>query len=340
MPKSPRDLNRLSDDRLLNTRICDLQVDLKGTVVEKCIAQVHSELEKRGIAFRPHYWLSDEWFSPDEVPGVAIPFYLTHPRLKRLERKQLLEVEGSSTEECLRILRHEVGHAIDTAYRLRRRRKFRETFGSISQPYRETYQPQPFSRDYVLHLDLWYAQAHPIEDFAETFAVWLRPGSRWRSRYKGWPALQKLQYVEEVMKGLAGKKPLVNSRAKVDPISRLRKTLGEHYQSRRDHYGIDMPDFYDHDLRRLFSAQPEHSKNLSASAFLNRKRFELRRAVGKWTGEYQYTIDQVLSEMIARCRELKLRLRDSEDETKQNVAILLTVQMMNYLHEGHHRIAI
>jgi len=120
----------------------------------------------------------------------------------------------------------------------------------------------------------------------------------------------------------------------------LKKTLGEHYQARREHYGHDVPDFYDHDLRRLFSDQPEHSKNLSASAFLSRKRRELRVVVGRWTGEYQYTIDQVITEMIVRCRELKLRLREAEEETRQNTAILLTVQMMNYLHEGHHRIAL
>lgn len=340
VPKQNRKLDKLTDDQLLAMRLCDLGVSLSGTHVEKCIAQVHDELKARKIRFRPHYWLSDEWFSPDGIPGVAVPFYLTHPRLKKLERKQLLDVEGGSTEECLRILRHEIGHAIDSAYRIRRRRKFRDLFGSITQPYSETYQPQPFSRDFVLHLDHWYAQVHPIEDFAETFAVWLRPRSRWRSRYKGWPVIEKLQYVDDVMKEIGDRKQTVSSKARVDSLPRLRKTLGEHYQSRRDHYGFDLPDFYDRDLRRLFSDQPEHSKNLSASAFLNRKRIELRRSVGQWTDGNQYTIDQVLSEMISRSRELKLRLCDSEDETKQNTAILLTVQITNYLHEGHHRIAI
>lgn len=320
--------------------MCDLKLTLKGTMIERCIEQLHSELAARGINFRPHYWISDEWFSPDSVPGVAVPFYLVHPRLKRLERKQFLEVEGGTVEQCMRILRHEVGHAIDTAYRLRRRRRFREVFGAVSQPYCETYQPHPFSRDFVLHLDHWYAQAHPIEDFAETFAVWLRPRSRWRSRYKGWPALHKLYFVDDVMREIAGKRAVVSSRAFVDPISQLRKTLGEHYQARREYYNYDVPDFYDYDLRRLFSDQPEHSKQLAASSFLSRKRRELRMVVGRWTGEYQYTIDQVISEMIVRCRELKLRLRFDEDETKQNAAILLTVQIINYLHKGHHRIAL
>ena len=76
------------------------------------------ELEARGVTFRPHYWLSDEWFTPDGVPGVAIPFYLAHPRLAKLELAQMLEVEGGDATSCLRILRHEVGHAIDNAYEL------------------------------------------------------------------------------------------------------------------------------------------------------------------------------------------------------------------------------
>ena len=66
----------------------------------------------------PHAWLSDEWFSPDNTPGIAIPFYLAHPRLMRLERRQILEVEGGTASECLRILRHETGHVVQHAYRL------------------------------------------------------------------------------------------------------------------------------------------------------------------------------------------------------------------------------
>lgn len=333
-------LDFLSDDELLDMRMCDLGLSIAGTPVEDRISQLYSELADRGISFRPHCWLSDEWFSPDGVPGIAIPFYLAHPRLTRLERKQVLEVEGGNHDWCMKILRHEAGHCIDTAFRLRRRKSYREVFGRVSAPYPDYYRPKPYSRSYVLHLDMWYAQSHPVEDFAETFAVWLRPRSRWRTQYQGWPALRKLEYVSKTMDSIVDRKPLVKSRAHVDPMRTLKKTLREHYANKRAHYGLEKPSFYDRDLRRLFSDKPEYAKNATACSFLRRCRTELRKSVAKWTGEYQYTIDQVLSEMIERCRELKLRLSCSEVETKRDIMVLLTVQTMNYLHEGNHRVAL
>lgn len=334
------DLRNLTDDELLDLRFCDLDLTIAGTTIEGRVNQLYEELSEREINFRPHCWLAEEWFSPDGIPGIAIPFYLADPRLIRLERKLMLEVEGGTKEWCMRILRHEAGHAIDTAYRLRRKKRYRDVFGKVSQAYPEFYQPKPYSKSFVLHLDMWYAQSHPVEDFAETFAVWLRPRSRWRSRYKSWPALKKLEFVDEAIGQIRGKKPTITSREHVDPVRKVKKTLRQHYSDKRDHYGLDYPNFYDRDLRRVFSNMPEHAKFPSAATFLNRIRPELRRSISKWTGEYQYTIDQVLSEMIERCREMKLKLRGSESETKRDVAILVTIQTMNYLHEGHHRVAL
>jgi hypothetical protein len=330
----------MSDFELLDVRMCDLDLSLKSSFLAPRLQQLSEELEERGIQFRPHVWYSDEWFSPDGIPGIAIPFYLGHPRLMRLERSQMLDVEGGNHEWCMKILRHEAGHAIDTAYRLRRRKSYRETFGRVSTPYPSYYRPKPYSRDYVLHLDMWYSQSHPTEDFAETFAVWLRPRSRWRAQYKDWPALSKLEYVNETMAELAEQKPLVRSRSAIDPLNSLTKTLGEHYRQRRQYYSVDYPSFYDRDLRQIFSDRQEANGNLTAAMFLRKIRGELRRCVSKWTGECQYTIDQVLSEMIDRSRDLKLRLDKSETETKQDIMVLLTVQTMNFLHEGYHRVAL
>lgn len=333
-------LNFLSDDELLDLKMCDLGLAISGTFIEDRIEQLYGELADRGLNFRPHCWLSDEWFSPDGVPGIAIPFYMAHPRLMRLERKQILDVEGGTHDWFMKILRHEAGHAIDTAYRLRRRKNYRNVFGRVSLPYPDYYMPKPYSRSYVLHLDMWYAQSHPVEDFAETFAVWLRPRSRWKVQYRDWPALKKLEYVCEEMKSLQDRKPVVVSRAHIDPLRSIRKTLREHYEKKREYYGLEHPNFYDRDLRRLFSDKPEHARMQTAAAFLRRCRSDIRRSVAKWTGEYQYTIDQVLSEMVERCRELKLRLAAGEEETKRDLMILLTVQTMNFLHEGHHRVAL
>src|SRR5262249_17852902 len=247
-----------------------------------------------GLKFKPHYYLADEWFTPDGVPGIAIPFYLAHPRLAKLEETEMLEVEGGDPETCLRILRHEAGHAIDNPYRLRRRPTRRPLVGSPATDYPEYYLPKPYSKSFVQHLDHWYAQSHPDEDFAETFAVWLDPHSMWATRYAGWPAQRKLEYVDRLMRKLAGTRPAVPSKRLVDPLARIKKTLGEHYRKKREHYGLDHPDFYDSDLRRLFSSAPEYAKNAPAARFVQRIRKEVRTTVASFTDSYQYTIDQLL----------------------------------------------
>jgi hypothetical protein len=179
-----------------------------------------------------------------------------------------------------------------------------------------------------------------VEDFAETFAVWLRPGSRWRSRYKDWPAIKKLECVDQMVNEVRDHKPIVSNRERIEPLRTIRKTLRQHYKKKRKHYAFDHPSFYDRDLRRLFSDQPDDSRKPSAATFMSRIRPELRRAVSTWTGEYQYTIDQVVSEMIERCRELNLRVAIDETDAKRDAMILVTVQTMNYLHQGHHRVAL
>jgi len=331
------------DEELLQWRLCDLGVKLEGTPLEGRVERLYAELEARGLVFRPHCWLSEEWFSADGVPGIAIPFYLAHPRLMRLERAQMLEVEGGNEAWCMRILRHEAGHCYDTAYRLHFRRRWRETFGSYGQPYPEYYRPKPYSRSYVLHLDSWYAQSHPAEDFAETFAVWLKPRSAWRTQYRGWPVMKKLRYVDELMQEIKGRRPAVRSRRRPASLREVRKTLGEHYREKRARYGLDYPNFYDRDLRRLFaepSPATSNGRRGSAASFLRRIRPELRRVVAEWTGEYRYTIDQVLGEMIDRCSELNLRLDKPEDQARRDALVMLTMQTMNFLHGGRHRLAL
>jgi putative zinc-binding metallo-peptidase len=337
---TPVDWTTLSDEKLLEVRMCDLGVTVEGTELEARIAVIAGELEARGVRFRPRYWLSDEWFTPDGVPGVAIPFYLAHPRLARLELAQMLEVEGGDETSCLRILRHEVGHAIDNAYELRRRPTRRRLFGNPATPYPEYYTPKPYSKSFVHHLDHWYAQSHPDEDFAETFAVWLDPQSKWGSQYLGWPAQRKLEYMDRLMRELARRRPAVKSKRQVDPLPRLRKTLGEHYRRKREHYGLDHPDFYDSDLRNLFSDSSAYAKNTTAASFVRKIRKEVRSTVASFTDSYQYTIDQLLEKIIGRCRDLNLRLMDSEESTKVDFMVFLTVQTMNYLHSGRHRVAL
>jgi hypothetical protein len=322
-----------SDDELLDLRLSDLAPDLaiEGTWLEQRIEQLHRELERCGIVFRPHFWLSDDWFTPEGVPGVALPFYLVHPRLARLEEAQMLEIEGGTPEWCMRILRHETGHAIDNAFRLRRFRRRQQLFGTSTSPYPESYAPRPYSKSFVLHLENWYAQSHPDEDFAETFAVWMTPRSAWRRTYAGWPALKKLEYVDELMWHLAGKTPPVTNRRQIDPLRSLKRTLRQHYAKKRERYGRALPDFADRDLRRLFSDSPAFRDRPTAASFLRRVRSNVSRRVARTTGAYQYAVDQVLEDIISRCRALGLRLTAPEDQTMIDFAILLAVHTMSSL---------
>jgi hypothetical protein len=334
------DWTRLDDEQLLDLRFCDLPLSLESARLRSRIDQLLQELQRRELTFRPHFWIAEEWFNPDGVPGIAVPFYLAHPRLMLLERRQMLEVEGGTRAWCMKILRHEAGHAIDAAYRLDERRDWRAVFGNANRKYPQYYQPRPYSKRFVMHLDWWYAQSHPSEDFAETFAVWLKPGSAWRQRYAGWPALRKIEYVDALMRDVGTRTPPVRSKAEVEPLHRNRRTLREHYDEKRRRYGTDFPELYDRDLRRLF---PEVAAGVAAEPawrFLRRHRRDLRRLISRWTSQYQYTIDQVLREVIHRSRELSLAAPSDAPELKLHAAVLLAVQTMNYLHSGRHRLAL
>jgi hypothetical protein len=313
-------------------RIRDLGLKLEGTWVEACVEQLYAELAKRDIALRPHVWLSDEWFSPNNVPGIAVPFYLVHPRLIRLERSMMLEAEGASKAECMRILRHEAGHAMQHGYRLHRRPSYRKLFGKSSTKYPTSYRPKPASRHFVHHLRAYYAQAHPDEDFAETFAVWMQPRARWRKRYQGWGALRKLEYVDSLIEGLEGRRPPVTSRLRVAPITQLTSTLREYYDEKRAFYAVDFPSTYDSELSRVFSTSPNDAGRELASRFITRHANEIRALVSRWTGESEFTIDQLLRDMIVRSRALKLRVVGPDPKALLDFAGMLAVRSVHFLY--------
>lgn len=335
---APRDLAKFSDAELLRLRFCDLPVHIENTPLSARVARLHGELDRKRVGWKPHAWLSEEFFTPDGVGGIAIPFYLAHPRLVRLERRMMMEAEGATQQECLRILRHEAGHAIDEAYALTARPEYRAVFGPPEQPYPIAYQPQPNSRDYVLNLNAWYAQAHPVEDFAETFSVWLSPQSRWRQRYAGWPALKKLETVDRWMRDLADTPPVVTSRAVVEPIEETKRTLGEHYRAKTAFYSLDWVANFDRELQRFLASEKGHAHRPTALSVLRRFRRELREMVADGAGVHQYTVDQLIRLVMGRCRALGLRTRFSAGATKEHFLVLLTAQTMNVLHRGYNRI--
>src|SRR3954468_10252180 len=320
------------DERLLKLRLKDLKLSFRGTWLSACLRELNAEMAEKGLRrVRAHGWISSEWFSPGNTPGIAFPFYLAHPRLVRLERKMIIDVEGGTHAECMRILRHEAGHVLQHSYALHRDPRWRRLFGRSSIRYPKYYRADPTSRNFVQHLRLWYAQSHPDEDFAETFAVWLRPRSNWRARYAGWPALKKLEYVDELMGEIAAQRPLLTRRERVDPLSELTDTLAEHYRKKLALYAFDTPKTYDRDLRRLFSDDPRHHRSQAASTFIRHNRARIRELVSKWTGEYQLTLDAILDDMIVRCRELNLRAVGSERKLMMEFTVLLTAKTVHAL---------
>src|SRR5450631_3150543 len=296
----------LTDDQLLSLQFCDRKLTIEGTDLEEAIDRLYRELATRGIRFRPHCWLAQEWFSPDGIPGIAIPFYLAHRRLMSIERRFMREVEGGNRNWLMRILRHEAGHAIDSAYRLRRRSRYRAVFGPASLPYPDTYRPRPGSRRFVQHLGAWYAQAHPTEDFAETFAVWLKPNSAWRREYRGWPAYAKLEFIDSLADELKRGKPFVSDRSRIEAVNQDTRTLREHYQDKLAHYRMPRRSGADDLLHTVSTVAPRTRGRVKASTLLRELRLPLRQQTLRSGAFSEYLVHQVLRLMIERCESLNL----------------------------------
>ena len=324
----------LKDEELLALRICDLGLSLEQSELKPRVDQLYEELAAHGVSLRPDAYLGDEWFSPEGVPAIAIPFYLAHPRLKALELHQMMEVEGGTLEWCQMLLRHECGHAIDHAYRFSSRKDWRIIFGSPEAEYApETYTPRPYSKSFVRHLPNWYAQAHPDEDFAETFAVWLASApDDWRRRYQAWKALEKLEYVNALMQEATDGSPLVIRGRRISEANKLRRTLARHYAARRRLYAEDFPDFYDADLRQIFGKGKPG--NEPAVKVMRRHRDSLIESIVQWTGQRKYIVSTLVRKVTERCRELRLMAPCDSVHLHFELASYLATLVTNHLYTG------
>jgi len=327
----------LSDSELLQLRFKNLPISIKDSEIEPLIKQFYLEMEWKGLKFKPQLFLGDEWFSPEGMNCIAIPFYLAHPKLRALEKSKMLEVEGGDDKEFMKLLRHEAGHCFDHCYKFSKRKKWQKIFGSPDQDYKpETYRPQPYSKSFVKHLDRWYAQAHPDEDFAETFAVWLDPDSNWREVYADWPvALAKIQYVDDLVQESFKLKNHAEAGRPPSAVAHLSSTLEKYYIKKKKENADTYPDFYDSDLKRIFNGGEMHAKKeFSAAAFMNRHRKEIVSTVTWATHEKKIIVDALVKRLATRCKELDLRLGKSDLQTTMEVSSFLTSLVKNYLFTG------
>lgn len=331
------DIAALNEEQLLALRISDLPLAIEGTWLADCIAQLYKELEDKGLKFRPACYLADEWLTPLGEPVIGIPFYLAHPALARLEKKMMLEAEGESREECMKLLRHECGHAISYAYQLHKKKRWQQLFGPSSKEYGDTFRFRPYSRNYVRHLDGFYAQFHPDEDFVETFAVWLTPDSNWQKTYQGWPALKKLLYVSELMTSVAGKEPIASKGVKHWNFKNIKVTLNNFYKKKREFWAEQFPDFHDGNLKKIFTAEAQGESKLAAVSFIKRYEKDIVANIVRWTGERKYVVSNLLKAVAQRSKELKLFASGDHALALANLSSYISTLVMNYIYTGWYR---
>jgi hypothetical protein len=305
-----RDWRELGERDLLATRLCDLDLDVRTErpALARAIERLERDLAARRVALRPHVWLSTSWFSPDGVPGIAVPFYLAHPRLVRMEEAHTGEAEGADQATAIKLLRHEAGHAVDSAFRLHASKSWRDTFGAFGASYRADYSPRPYRREFVLHLDAWYAQSHAAEDFAETFAVWLDPRSRWRETYADWPCIWKLEWVDERMHSIAGRRPSVQSRETPWALEECEWTLAQYYAHKRARRERERAPTLDRELRGLFAPRAESARSAATRREVATLLRELARRTRGLDFEERYVQREVVRTLALRGDRLGLAI--------------------------------
>jgi hypothetical protein len=326
----------IEKERILQNKIAELGLRIEGTYLQTVVERLYAELDAAGIALKPKVYLSDEWSCPDGVPVIGIPFYLADRKLSRLEDEMMDGIEAETEEEILSYLRHEAGHAFNYAHKLYDTEEWLATFGTYSAPYRDDFVPQPFSRNYVRHIPGWYAQKHPDEDFAETFAVWLDPHSNWREAYRDWGCYQKLLYVDEIVRQYGPKAPVVTGEDYDFASEALVYSIAEHYKKTRPPL-LELPAEFDRDLMEIFrSDRPtETAQRIAADQFIIRHRRFLVARIAHWTGLYDVLVRSLVNHFVDRCQKLELWLDpDDSDEALVDLVACVSALAMNRLYKG------
>ena len=327
--KAPREVQEI-----LGKPISQLGLKLEGSPLEPLVQRLYRELDRKGLKkFRPPCYLTDEWGCPSGEPIIGIPFYLADPRLSYLE-KEINDLE--TRRQVMMYLRHEAGHALNYAYGLYKTPEWKQIFGPYRRRYRDDYRPVAFSRSYVRHMEGWYAQKHPDEDFAETFAVWLTPGSGWRKRYQGWPALEKLRYVDRIAKQFGDTTPLRPRGRKDITTDDMEATVQDFYLAVLNDQPSpgDLP--LDSDLQDIFKVGRRRKIGVRPAAELLRdNRQALVEKLTYWTGVQRPLVRRLVEAMETRVEQLGLMADIKKDrEYLTEITVYATALAMNYITRG------
>ena len=317
---------------ILDKPIRELGLKIEGSPFERFVNQLYLELERKGLSkFRPVCYLTDEWGCPSGEPVIGVPFYLASSDLARLE-KEMNDLEDA--REIMMYLRHEAGHAFNYAYKLHKTPEWKQLFGPYRRPYRENYRPVRFSRNFVRHMAGWYAQKHPDEDFAETFAVWLTPRSAWRKRYRGWSAMAKLRYMNRIAHEFRNTEPLKRRGVPDITVDEMETTVAEFYQRSTEATPIvDLA--LDTDLRNVFDGSKRRRQAKPAADFLHEHRKHVVDKTAYWTGVQHPLIRRLIQAIEKRVGELGLYVdAGREQEHLTNVTAYVATLVMNYMARG------
>ena len=333
------------ESNLFGTPIRDLKLSIEGTRLAPLLEQFLQELKAKNVhRLAPKFHLSTEWGVPFGTVVIGIPFYLARPELTDLHGEEVGHIEGFNETDILRYLRHEMGHVVNYGYKLYDEEEWVKMFGSITQPYLEDYRPQPFSRRFVRHLPGWYAQKHPDEDWAETFAVWMTPGLDWRKEYAPWPtALAKLEYCERTMARLAEHDPPVTATELDEDVGELAYSLRDYYKNQPAENEPPASAGLDGDLRAIFdeiappadASKAEPKETRPAAALIRKLERPLMADVFRWTGHFPEKTRSLMRHLAQRAEALQqVYPIEAEMEATIGVTILVTSLAMNHVHRG------
>ncbi len=312
--------------------IASLELDLRESWFYPLIKQVKGELRKKGLFHDIDFWFSDEWFCPDKIAGVAIPFYLANRNLIHFHKKMAFEIEGETPASFLKLLRHECAHALDNIYGLRKKKKRQKLFGVSSKHYPSSYLPRPSKNEFVNYIYPSYGQSHPDEDFAETLALWLDPKGQWKKKYLHGKVREKLEYIDSLMKELRGVKPKNIKKRRVDEYTTFNFTIGKFYQKRRQSLFFSESGF----LKSFIQENLSSRKGKYETAKILEKE---KRVILKMLTKNSICPDQsfpVMQKMIAYCRSADLKLNKAH--LKNDLGQKLVLNWSAVIKAREHRI--